>query len=1044
MKSSRNISKKWCNTAIVIIAAVLTLSIVPPLASALTCDCGDICVNETGWWHSGSEFNASNTPIQAAVNNATAGSMIYVYNGTYKENVDVNKRLTLRGEGADVVNVTNSTAGQSVFEVTADYMNISGFNVSGATGDWKAGIYLSTDVDHCNISDNIVSGNYHGIYLDYLNNNNMLMNNTASNNSYGILLDYSSNNILTNNTASNNGRGIYLSSSSNITLMNNTMSGNEYNFGIYGNSLYRYTHKINTSNKIEDKPIYYWVDQKNQKVPDNAGFVGVINSTNITVRDLKLTKNSEGVLFAYTTNSRIVNVNASDNREGIYLYSSSNNTLADNTALDNYYGICLGSSSNNTLTNNIVNLNNYDGIRLSNSSSNILTNNTVLDNNDGIWLYDSSNNNMLMNNTVLDNNEGIWLYDSSSNILTNNAANSNDDYGICLSFSSSNILMNNTVNLNNNEGIYLKSSSNNTLVNNTALNNDEGISLFYSGNNTLTTNIVSNSYDGISLSYSSNNTLTNNTASNNSEGTSLFYSGNNTLTTNIASDNFLGIYLESSSNYNMLTNNTASNNSYGIYLRSSSNNTLTNNTMSGNTCNFGIYAANLSEYTHDIDTNNTVDGKPIYYRIDRQDEQIPGGAGFVGVVNSTNITVRDIVLTNNHYGILMAYTNDSKVENVTANSNYYGIYLYSSGNNNLTGNSASDNSRCDIYIEDSSSTFTDSTLTGTTVSFTYSGNVSLKGEASPAADPSGQYSIGKFIKATNLSAGAWLNLNFSYSTADVNSLDESSLKVWKYNYITWLEDGWNGTRYLNTTNNIVGVNITNFSIFAPMAPAAAGSNGGGSSSGGVIGVGSSDEPENVEETVYLRVYLRTGDTAIYNFNNVVTSVEVTPDRTYGLVAARIEVLAGKPGSIISDPPAGVLFKYVNVNVGTTGWSEGKFSGSVINFKIPASWFKQNNIDPATITMYRHHDGEWQPLKTTMSGQAGGYYQYSSPTSGFSTFMILGQVEDSGTGKSVATTDSGKVTDPTPTSEATSDKGMPGFEVLPGIMGILIVVYLRKR
>jgi len=144
------------------------------------------------------------------------------------------------------------------------------------------------------------------------------------------------------------------------------------------------------------------------------------------------------------------------------------------------------------------------------------------------------------------------------------------------------------------------------------------------------------------------------------------------------------------------------------------------------------------------------------------------------------------------------------------------------------------------------------------------------------------------------------------------------------------------------------------------------------------------------------------------------------------------------------PPAGVLFKYVNVNVGTTGWSEGKFSSSVINFQIPESWFGDNNIDPDTVTLYRHHNEKWQSLETTMTGQAGGYYQYSSPTSGFSTFMIRGQVEASGTVKPVATPDSGTLTEPTPAPETTSDKGMPGFGILLGIMGVLVAVYFRRK
>jgi len=61
-------------------------------------------------------------------------------------------------------------------------------------------------------------------------------------------------------------------------------------------------------------------------------------------------------------------------------------------------------------------------------------------------------------------------------------------------------------------------------------------------------------------------------------------------------------------------------------------------------------------------------------------------------------------------------------------------------------------------------------------------------------------------------------------------------------------------------------------------------------------------------------------------------------------------------------------------------------------------------------------------------------------------MILGQVEESSSGEPVATPDSGTLIESTPTPEATStsDKGIPGFGILLGIMGVLIAVYSRRK
>ena len=49
-------------------------------------------------------------PIQDAVDGAGDGDMIYVHAGTYVENVDADKRVTLIGDDADVVTVRAADA----------------------------------------------------------------------------------------------------------------------------------------------------------------------------------------------------------------------------------------------------------------------------------------------------------------------------------------------------------------------------------------------------------------------------------------------------------------------------------------------------------------------------------------------------------------------------------------------------------------------------------------------------------------------------------------------------------------------------------------------------------------------------------------------------------------------------------------------------------------------------------------------------------------------------------------------------------------------
>jgi parallel beta-helix repeat protein len=496
-----------------------------------------------------------NTSIQAAVIAADPGDTIIVHDGTYIENVVVDKRLTIRSQnGSAVTTVQANNSADHVFNVTADYVNISGFTVKDAWGyaaGYKAGIFLS-NVTHCNISGNNVTNNGNGIYL-WISNNTILEDNTASNSTYegGILLEYSSNNTIAGNTANSNSGGILVRlSSNNNTLTNNTASNNDW--------------------------------------------VGILlaNSNDTTL--LSNTANSNyysGIRLYQACNNTLTGNNALHNHnDGIELYdSNNNNTISNNTAnSNNWDGIYLWHSNNNILENNTFNSNSNRGIFLLNSSSNNLTGNTAnLNNSYGIYLQSSSNNTLTGNTAANNHGDGISLTHSSNNTIAGNTASNNSESGIYLSYSRYNNLTGNTANSNNDCGINLEDSSNsNTLTNNTANSNTYyGIFLgFSSNNNTLTSNILSNNDNGIWLAISNNNTLTDNIAnSNNERGIRLYQSSNNNLMGNTANLNtYYGILLFDSCNNNTIAGNTASNNDLGIRLYVSSNNTLTGNTVSNN------------------------------------------------------------------------------------------------------------------------------------------------------------------------------------------------------------------------------------------------------------------------------------------------------------------------------------------------------------------------------------------------------------------------------------------------------------------------------
>ena len=277
--------------------------------------------------------------------------------------------------------------------------------------------------------------------------------------------------------------------------------------------------------------------------------------------------------------------------------------------------------------------------------------------------------------------------------------------GIDITYTS-NVAIRNVRVTNFHNGIWLSATGNSNIENITATNNFRGILLdYYSSNNIIVNNTLSLSKQGgigILLYYSSSNRIANNTVSNNDHGIWLYYSDYNTLSDNAASNNGPhGIWLYYSK-YNTLVNNTASSSSHsGIELAYSSYNSLSGNIFSNNGHNFGAWGESVSDYYNYVDTSNAVDGKPIYYFTDVANAIIDAqtNAGTVYLINCNNITIKDLTLTKNYYGIFLCNTADSKIENITASYNLKdGIHLAYSSNNMLVNNTASNNYWFGIWV----------------------------------------------------------------------------------------------------------------------------------------------------------------------------------------------------------------------------------------------------------------------------------------------------------------------------------------------------------
>jgi parallel beta-helix repeat protein len=180
----------------------------------------------------------------------------------------------------------------------------------------------------------------------------------------------SSGNIISSNTLLNNKYGLTLAGESKNNLASdNIFEGNEWPFG---NTEIALQNSLAPSNKINGKTTYCLRNQTDLEISPtiylDIGYLAIVNSTNITVKDLVISNVSYfSITLINTTNSTIINNTIKDTWTALYLSQSSNNQIKGNKLESNRQAIFLKESSNiiaeNTIRNNTI------GISLSGASS---------------------------------------------------------------------------------------------------------------------------------------------------------------------------------------------------------------------------------------------------------------------------------------------------------------------------------------------------------------------------------------------------------------------------------------------------------------------------------------------------------------------------------------------------------------------------------------------------------------------------------------------------------------------------------------------------
>jgi parallel beta-helix repeat protein len=413
----------------------------------------------------------------------------------------------LRREG-DVYTFTGKISGTIVIERDGVVLDGAGYTLQGDGSSY--GIWLQ-DKSNVTIKNLNIRNFGHGVRFSHYapdwhsgqTNPNRTTDCTIeacniTNSSYGITFYSCSTCSVLGNYVENNTYGMKVYGSGN-TFRNNRIEGNQYNFW----ELYAGESDVDTSNTVDGKPIYYWVNQHNMTVPADAGTVILKRCSGIRVQNLNLTRNGNGITLYYTNNSRISGNNISDNYWGITVWRSNNTSIIGNQIVNNIGdGIEEYESESNTIAHNLIKNNKGSGIYHRYLVSNDRISSNQIIGNQGSGIFNESNNCTITDNYVFENAvSGISVNSNcviARNNITSNGPKTPKYQGVGLSFRSNCTIIDNDVSKNN-RGIWTYDGEGNIIVGNiVAYNNNEGIRFQGSAENNLIyrNNFIENNNNG--------------------------------------------------------------------------------------------------------------------------------------------------------------------------------------------------------------------------------------------------------------------------------------------------------------------------------------------------------------------------------------------------------------------------------------------------------------------------------------------------------------------------------------------------------------------
>ena len=408
-----------------IFVCMLLIATVLPVSGNVDVESTSMLLSSGNTLYVGGNGSGNYSSIQAAIDNASNGDTVFVYNGTYYENIVINSSINLVGEDKNTTIIDGSRIGD-VVNIISDLVDICGFTIqhSEQGTSYDAGINLASN--YSTITNNILSNNNWG--ADVRNSNhNIISDNIIKFNSGGAInLVFSTDNIISNCNILNNGmRGIMLWGSD-----ENTISSNAFIRGGL-ETYYDSSHNTVFGNTINGKPLVY-IEDESDIIVNDAGQVIIIMCENITVQGLVLSNTSIGLQVRNSQECNIIG----------------------NTIFENLHGAVVTDSSQILIEGNTFRKNFGDGIGIYRDQGETeVLKNTVVNNRNGLYIFSCRNGVGIFNNNISSNNLGIDISSGSSDCVVSGNEISNNNGGIKLEFSNNNIVYHNNF-INNVQNAY--------------------------------------------------------------------------------------------------------------------------------------------------------------------------------------------------------------------------------------------------------------------------------------------------------------------------------------------------------------------------------------------------------------------------------------------------------------------------------------------------------------------------------------------------------------------------------------------------------------